>query len=333
MDALTAEKGKIHELTDMDVQFVSLVNRGANRQSTFLMVKTGNKINTEKLVPGSDMPLDDQRIARDSRSERYGIEVLESGSSLTYPAGFPTSEGLYGDPVNLKYPCGDAENKVDMGRLRNALARFKQAHTAYTAEQSKKNVYERIVRRALAEGIDVSYNPEDPVDSLLPKDLKDALKTEDAAKGLDAETAVPPKTVDDATEAWLDAASEQIADLILDAALSGHHKEQGNVEKVVCEQHTVAAQPAAEPVVQKAQGKLLDDLEQLRLENEAQKRVLAETKEALRKAELYATRVKQGAVGASSGLITGNAQRRQQQAVDPVAKRWVSGGDMAPRDE
>jgi hypothetical protein len=96
------EKGTVHELTDMDVQFVSLVNRGANRQNKFLMVKTGQRLN--KVVPDPEAASDDKVKARDDRSTRYGVEVLASGSALTYPAGFPTTETMYGDPVNLKYP-------------------------------------------------------------------------------------------------------------------------------------------------------------------------------------------------------------------------------------
>lgn len=58
------------------------------------------------------------RQAREARAKRYGIGVKEGGA-LTPPAGYPTSEADYGDPVNYRYPC-------DAGHARGALGYFNQ---------------------------------------------------------------------------------------------------------------------------------------------------------------------------------------------------------------
>jgi hypothetical protein len=60
-------------------------------------------------------------------------------------------------------------------RARNARARFKQNADTYSKQQSKAIVHERIVRRLIAIGAEPSYNPDDPLDKLLPSDLKDKL--------------------------------------------------------------------------------------------------------------------------------------------------------------
>jgi len=51
---------------------------------------------------------DELRAERDKRSQKYGIGIKEGGH-LTPPAGFPTAEGDYADPVNFSYPI-DAEH-------------------------------------------------------------------------------------------------------------------------------------------------------------------------------------------------------------------------------
>jgi hypothetical protein len=68
---------------------------------------------------------------QEKRSEKYGIAAKNDGA-LTYPAGYPTSEGLYGDPVNYKYP-------LDSGRVQSAVGYFnhdgQQEKGGYTPEE------------------------------------------------------------------------------------------------------------------------------------------------------------------------------------------------------
>jgi hypothetical protein len=164
---------EVSRLENIRPAFVSLVDFGANwggQRHHFVL-----KRDVAKAVPDQGATSEDKEAARAARSKQYGIQVLESGSNLSYPADGPTRESLYADPVNLKYPLGYASNERDAGRIRNALARFKQNAATYTEDASRGRVYERIVRAALAEDIAVSYDPADPVDALLPADLKDRL--------------------------------------------------------------------------------------------------------------------------------------------------------------
>jgi len=122
-----------------------------------------------KQAPTSSMSREELIAAREARSRDYGIEIVE-GSALTFPAGFPTSLNDYGDPVNLKYPIETVE------RARNARERFKQfADETYERERSKAVVHERIVRRELQFGVQPTFDPDDPLDALLPSDLKSKL--------------------------------------------------------------------------------------------------------------------------------------------------------------
>jgi hypothetical protein len=338
-------KGKPHQLTDMDVQFVSLVMAGANRQKKFLMVKTDD---VEKLVPDSDATQEEKEKAREARSTKYKIEVLEKGSALTYPADYPTTEAMYGDPVNLKYPWGTSGNALDMGRLRNGLARFKQNYEQYTKAASRKAVYTRIVRKALAEDIDVSYDAEDPVDALLPQDLKDKLTAKDEVdKGgkpvpdlesandddKDGDTPEPPIDLSE----WLDTADDDLNEqtfadqldealtaksLDLEWSIQTHEVELGN----------------ASPGQSRESDTLKKELAELKKQREAQARALADSKEALRKSQLHAAKLKQSMVGGASGLVTGQVDRGAVGSSEPpvvskkTATRWSSGGDLAAED-
>lgn len=167
-----AEGDPIKErLVNLRVEEVSLVDAAANEEEWFIVKRL------EKAVPSADASNEDKRAAQKSRSEKYGIEALENkGENLTFPSGQPTSEADYGDPVNLKYQMGDEAH------ARNARARFKQAADTYSQTKSKRVVHERIVRRELRFGIDVNYDPNDPLDQMLPSDLKDRLTAARASK-------------------------------------------------------------------------------------------------------------------------------------------------------
>lgn len=126
-------------------------------------------------VPDASASNDAKRKAQASRSKQFGIEALDGkGERLTYPKGFPTELKLYGDPVNLMFPLDPA------GRARNARTRFKQfADSIYEKDESKRIVHTRIVDRLLAIGAAPSFNPDDPLDALLPSRLKDKLQKND----------------------------------------------------------------------------------------------------------------------------------------------------------
>lgn len=123
-------------------------------------------------VPPASASTQEKRSAQRARATEFGVEALEGkGERLTFPAGFPTSLRDYGDPVNLMYPL------VPSARARNARARFKQfARQGYTRDSSRKVVHTRIVQRLLANGASPSFDEDDPLDALLPAELKRRLR-------------------------------------------------------------------------------------------------------------------------------------------------------------
>ena len=121
------------------------------------------------LVPQDNMSREELRKSLEERSGEFGIEVLKD-AALTFPAGFPTKLDDYADPVNLKFPIDTVE------RARNARVRFKQFASNYKEEKSKTIIHERIVRRELKMGVNPGFDPEDPLDQLLPSDLKAELQ-------------------------------------------------------------------------------------------------------------------------------------------------------------
>jgi hypothetical protein len=125
-----------------------------------------------RAVPDADASNEEKREAQKARAEKWGIEALEGkGENLSFPSGGPTEEDSFADPVNLKYPVHTEENAA------NARTRFKQNADVYEQEKSKAIVHERIVRAELDFGIEPSFDPEDPLDELLPGDLKDELQS------------------------------------------------------------------------------------------------------------------------------------------------------------
>lgn len=123
---------------------------------------------SKALVPTDEMTRQELRESQEERSEEFGIEIVD-GSALTFPQNFPTALAEYGDPVNLKFPFDSAE------RARNARVRFKQfANQIYSEESSKRIVHERIVRKEIEFGINVSIDLGDPLDQLLPASLRDS---------------------------------------------------------------------------------------------------------------------------------------------------------------
>lgn len=262
--AAAAPEEEVRRLTEMETQFVSLVPRGANRQSEFFVVKADGSavppVDTvepeappapppepeAKAVPASDATPEDKRAAQDERASKYGIEAREDGN-LSYPADGPTTETLYGDPVNLLYPFAGPSNTVEPDRLRNALARFRQATDSYTQESSRVRVYERIVRAALAADITPAFDPDDPIDAALPADLKERLGTAEEKGAAPAETPRAPATTDgDPARVastldlapWLETAGARAQALAMDAVLA----------RALAPSPPVAAAPPAPPL-------------------------------------------------------------------------------------
>jgi len=286
------DEDEVHRLVDIRPIFVSLVDFGANwgGQRHFPTLKAAGDM--FKAVPASDAATEDKRAAQAARSERYGIAALDEGANLSYPAGNPTTERLYGDPVNLKYPLGQEDNERDAARIRNALSRFKGNADAYPDDASKGAVYERIVRAALAEDIEVSFDSENALDALLPADLRDRLAASDDDMGKADDTATDASTevVEPAPEPTREPAVETEPAPAVDLSAQIAHQRAIAEAAVLRAQlashsHSAAAQdPApADPTVEKrdVDG---DELDRVRKECEALRADRARLQRALRKA-------------------------------------------------
>ena len=124
----------------------------------------------EKQAPKEGMTREQLQAARQARSKKYGIEILQSGSKLSFGAGRPSKLDQYADPVNLKFPVDTVE------RSRNARVRFKQFANNYKQTSSKKVIHERIVRAEINFGVKPDIDPNDPLDALLPSTLKKTIE-------------------------------------------------------------------------------------------------------------------------------------------------------------
>jgi hypothetical protein len=166
----------IHRLEELMVREVSPVDRGANRKR-FLVIKQAG------LAPRDDMDREQLRELRERRSKEFGIEVLEgAGSNLTFQKGDPTRLDQYADPVNIKYRIDDRAHAA------NARARFAQNHAVYSSDRSKATILERIIRASLGFGIRPGFDPDNPLDRLLPADLRERLTEKTMAKATLAPT-------------------------------------------------------------------------------------------------------------------------------------------------
>ena len=244
------------------------------------------------------------------------------------------AEGFVVHNCNLKYPWGDSENNLDMGRLRNALSRFKQNYTTYSNTASRKVVFTRIVQKALAEGVEVSFDPENEVDALLPQDLQDTLQksegeTPDEPQDGGDEQEVKQQAAADMA-AWLDQASEDVEDLLLEAGMNKvEEPHQGQASEVGRET------PPSRQSDSDESDKLRAKVARLEEQAKADRRALQHKEEALRKAQLRVAKIRKNAIGSSSSLVAGEttgASRTQKQTSQQDEKfdlAWRSGGDLA----
>jgi hypothetical protein len=284
-------------------------------------------------VPAADATPEDKRTAQEARATEYGIESLTgTEANLSWPADAPTQLDLYGDPVNLKYPLGGTDNAADPARIRNAMARFKQAAGAYSQDSSKGKVYGRIVAAALAAGIAVTYDPNDAIDKLLPGELKARLEQlnkagEGATAPAPSQGGTPPSPGSDLS-GWLADMGAKAEAMLVDARLSA---------ALASPQPVAAAAPAPVPapttkapaieatgpgVVAKAAA-------------DAERRAAAEESVRLRKQldekQAEVARLAKG-VGLSASLPVGERPvvNKDQAAPNDNARRaWRSGGDLA----
>ena len=305
-------KNKIYELTDINTKYVSLVTAGANRQRKFLIVKA----DASKMVPPADADNETKRRALEERMVEYGVEVRPS-AALSYPEGFPTVENMYGDPVNLKYPLGGENNEVDMDRLRNALARFKQNYSEYQEGRSIATAYGRIVTAALDAGIDVSYDENDPVDKLLPKEVQDRLIEMGAAK--DAAAVKGANETD--MSGWLATFGKRLERIDLGALGERIAAKMAAATPVVKAAVEVPQAPSpAEEAVAKAEA----ECDVLRQE-------VATLGKQLREANTRMERMRAAEVGVAKSLqaypVSGTTQNAKEP--DRFAKAIFTGGDIA----
>lgn len=327
--AADAQGDKVFRLTEIEPEFVSLVRAGANRQKSFLVVKADDE-DVDKAVPDATASVEDKRKAQQARATTYGIEAREDGN-LSYPAGSPTTEALYGDPVNLKYPFGGEDNEPDAARLRNALARFSQARDEYEDKASKVKILQRIIEASLAADIEVTYQDGDEIYQALPADLQERMgKTADedrSGTGKDStETENSPEGAADLAS-WLTEAGEKIQELSLDLAIQAamdappaEHADVGPATKRAPEIVSTVAPTVAkvEEESEEKVAKLEAEVHKLRKENTA---LMA-----------AANRLK-ATVGKSSVILTGEVTKRPQPSdgnrKSPSNGVFHRGGDIA----
>jgi hypothetical protein len=109
---------------------------------------------------------DVEKQAQVDRSQKYGIGIKQGGN-VTKPSEFASiPDDEFADPVNFKYP-------VDKDHAQAALGYFNQPDNRvdYSAEEQAK-IMAKIVGAALAAGIQVSWQANDPVYKALPVELQ-----------------------------------------------------------------------------------------------------------------------------------------------------------------
>ena len=111
----------------------------ANNQAMFTV---GSNLIVKAEVP-PDSEMDKLHKAHEARSLKYSIPALPDGA-MTPPAGYPTDESMYGDPVNYAYPLDTPERSM------NAHTRFAQFHESYA--YGKQSIFERIIAAEMKHG-------------------------------------------------------------------------------------------------------------------------------------------------------------------------------------
>jgi len=136
----------------------------------------------EGLKEQKDEKTEQERLHQEQlqRSQKYGINPKQGGN-LTKPSEYENiPEDQFADPVNWKYP-------IDADHVDAALKYFNQPdnRSDYSPEEQAK-IMEKIVKAALANNIEVSYQPEDPTYKALPEELKAKCKGYEKPKSQEA---------------------------------------------------------------------------------------------------------------------------------------------------
>jgi hypothetical protein len=109
---------------------------------------------------------DKDKQAQIDRSQKYGIGIKQGGA-VTKPGEFSSiPEDQFADPVNFRYP-------VDAEHCKAALGYFNQPdnRSQYSQEEQNK-IMQKIVAACVANGVEVSWQPNDAAYKALPEELK-----------------------------------------------------------------------------------------------------------------------------------------------------------------
>jgi hypothetical protein len=109
---------------------------------------------------------DKDKQAQIERSQKYGIGIKQGGN-VTKPGEFANiPEDQFADPVNFRYP-------VDAEHCKAALGYFNQPdnRSQYSQEEQNK-IMQKIVAACVSNGVEVSWQPNDPAYKALPEELK-----------------------------------------------------------------------------------------------------------------------------------------------------------------
>jgi hypothetical protein len=109
---------------------------------------------------------DKDKQAQIERSQKYGVGIKQGGA-VTKPGEFANiPEDQFADPVNFRYP-------VDAEHCKAALGYFNQPdnRSQYSSEEQAK-IMQKIVAACVANGVEVSWQPNDAAYKALPEELK-----------------------------------------------------------------------------------------------------------------------------------------------------------------
>lgn len=153
-----------------DFDQVTLVWESIGKAGVKALIGTLKRSAIAKSVPDIDASTEEKLEAQVARSEEFGIEAFVGlDEVLSFVEGGPQKLAHFGDPVNLLFPIDSGESAT-ISRIA-----FRERAADYELEKSKGTVHERIVRAELDFGVEPSFDADDPLDSLLSKQLIEEL--------------------------------------------------------------------------------------------------------------------------------------------------------------
>jgi hypothetical protein len=161
------------------LSFLRGMEPGDPRASVEVWEGVIRKLSEMRRLSEQDSERERLRKEQEERARKYGIEP-KPGGNLTKPSEYENiPEEKFADPVNWKYP-------IDAEHVRGALTYFNQPdNRAEYSHEEQVRIMEKIIRAALENGVEVSYQPGDPVYRDLPPSLKEKLsgyKSEEALR-------------------------------------------------------------------------------------------------------------------------------------------------------